>query len=136
MFSFGGICICSFCQIFSINCSRMILINSVIFQCMNVLVSHRIFKHCLDLLTNEQSTRIIFNSLEGNYALCLLGKSINFRSIFFTLWDFYTKISKWSPLYTYILSITEHDNLIGFSIFITLCHWNKWYKPLYYQLSF
>jgi len=28
----------------------------------------------MDLLTNEQSTRIIFNSLEGNYALCLLGK--------------------------------------------------------------
>jgi thiamine phosphate synthase YjbQ (UPF0047 family) len=37
-------------------------------------MTHRLFKKCIDLLVNEQSTKIIFNTLEGNYALCLLGK--------------------------------------------------------------
>ncbi|KAK3084530.1 hypothetical protein FSP39_014813 [Pinctada imbricata] len=43
---------------------------------MNLLVSQRVFKRSLDLLTNEQSTRIIFNTLEGNYALCLLANLV------------------------------------------------------------
>lgn len=46
-------------------------------ECMNTLITHRIFKRCLDLLTNEQSTRIVFNSLEGNYALCLLANLVH-----------------------------------------------------------
>ncbi|XP_055995388.1 ubiquitin-protein ligase E3B-like isoform X2 [Ostrea edulis] len=45
-------------------------------ECLNVLITHRIFKRALDLLTNEQSTRIIFNSLEGSYALCLLANLV------------------------------------------------------------
>jgi adenosyl cobinamide kinase/adenosyl cobinamide phosphate guanylyltransferase len=44
-----------------------------LFQCLTLLVTNRIFKRSLDVLSNEQSTRIIFNTLEGNYALCLLG---------------------------------------------------------------
>ena len=44
-------------------------------QCIATLVTHRIFKRCLNLLTCEQSTRIFFNTLEGNYALCLMGES-------------------------------------------------------------
>ncbi|XP_069135904.1 ubiquitin-protein ligase E3B-like [Argopecten irradians] len=44
--------------------------------CLTQMVTHRIFKRSLDLLTNEQSTRIIFNSLEGNYALCLLANLV------------------------------------------------------------
>jgi len=44
------------------------------FQCLTLLITNRVFKRSLDLLTVEQSTRIIFNSLEGNYALCLLGR--------------------------------------------------------------
>ncbi|XP_014785402.1 ubiquitin-protein ligase E3B isoform X2 [Octopus bimaculoides] len=52
-------------------------INTHSQECMNTLVTHRIFKRCLDLLTNEQSTRIVFNSLEGNYALCLLANLVH-----------------------------------------------------------
>ncbi|KAK3581963.1 hypothetical protein CHS0354_023434 [Potamilus streckersoni] len=49
-------------------------VNSIAPDCMTLLISNRVFRRSLDLLVNEQSTRIIFNSLEGNYALCLLGK--------------------------------------------------------------
>lgn len=45
-------------------------------DCLTMLITNRVFKRSLDLLTNEQSTRIIFNSLEGNYALCLLANLI------------------------------------------------------------
>ncbi|XP_060602901.1 ubiquitin-protein ligase E3B-like [Ruditapes philippinarum] len=45
-------------------------------DCLTHLITNRVFKRSLDLLTNEQSTRIIFNSLEGNYALCLLANLI------------------------------------------------------------
>ncbi|KAK6968619.1 ubiquitin-protein ligase E3B [Biomphalaria glabrata] len=45
-------------------------------DCIATMVTHRIFKRCLDFLTCEQSTRIIFNSLEGNYALCLMANLI------------------------------------------------------------
>ncbi|XP_055959426.1 ubiquitin-protein ligase E3B [Patella vulgata] len=45
-------------------------------ETLSILITHRIFKRCLDLMTNEQSTRIIFNSLEGNYALCLMANLI------------------------------------------------------------
>ncbi|XP_052798070.1 ubiquitin-protein ligase E3B-like [Mya arenaria] len=46
-------------------------------DCLTLLITNRVFKRSLDLLTNEQSTRIIFNSLEGNYALCLLANMIH-----------------------------------------------------------
>jgi ubiquitin-protein ligase E3 B len=42
-------------------------------ECIELLITHRVFKRCLELLISEQSTRIIFNSLEGNYCLCLMG---------------------------------------------------------------
>ncbi|GFO13711.1 RNA-directed DNA polymerase from mobile element jockey [Plakobranchus ocellatus] len=45
-------------------------------SCICSLVTHRIFKRCLNLLTCEQSTRIFFNTLEGNYALCLMANLI------------------------------------------------------------
>ncbi|XP_076453206.1 ubiquitin-protein ligase E3B-like [Babylonia areolata] len=45
-------------------------------ECVELLVTHRVFKRCLELLTCEQSTRIIFNTLEGNYALCLMANLI------------------------------------------------------------
>jgi len=48
---------------------------------MTLLITNRVFKRSLDLLTNEQSTRIIFNSLEGNYALCLLGKLVTLSHV-------------------------------------------------------
>ncbi|XP_064648502.1 ubiquitin-protein ligase E3B-like isoform X2 [Lineus longissimus] len=45
-------------------------------ECLAILMTHRLFKKCIDLLVNEQSTKIIFNTLEGNYALCLLANLI------------------------------------------------------------
>ena len=51
------------------------------FQCLALLMTHRVFKRSLDVLCNEQSTRIIFNVLEGNYALCLLGMDRNWWSL-------------------------------------------------------
>lgn len=34
--------------------------------------SNKIFARSLELLSSQQSMRIVFNTLEGNYALCLL----------------------------------------------------------------
>lgn len=45
-------------------------------ECLVELMKYRIFSQSLVLLLNEQSTKIIFNTLEGNYALCLLANLI------------------------------------------------------------
>lgn len=47
---------------------------SFIAQCLIQMMTHRVFKKSLALLSNNQITKIVFNTLEGNYALCLLGK--------------------------------------------------------------
>ena len=49
-------------------------------QCLTQLVAHRVFTKSVFLLCDEQCTKIVFNALEGNYALCLLGElfSISF----------------------------------------------------------
>ncbi|GFT97388.1 ubiquitin-protein ligase E3B [Nephila pilipes] len=46
-------------------------------ECLTILSDHDIFKHSLDLLASEQNTRILFNALEGNYALCLIANLIH-----------------------------------------------------------
>ncbi|GFQ69294.1 ubiquitin-protein ligase E3B [Trichonephila clavata] len=46
-------------------------------ECLTILADHDIFKHALDLLVSEQNTRILFNALEGNYALCLIANLIH-----------------------------------------------------------
>ncbi|XP_033112137.1 ubiquitin-protein ligase E3B-like [Anneissia japonica] len=46
-------------------------------ESITVLQSENLFKHSLDYLSLDQNTRIIFNSLEGNYALCLLSNIIH-----------------------------------------------------------
>ena len=43
-------------------------------QCIESIKKHNLLQHSLDFLAKEQNTKIIFNVLEGNYALCLLGK--------------------------------------------------------------
>ena len=48
----------------------------LLLQCLVVLMQHRFFTKSVTLLSNEQSTKIVFNALEGNYALCLLGNTI------------------------------------------------------------
>ncbi|KAK2156726.1 hypothetical protein LSH36_206g00029 [Paralvinella palmiformis] len=50
-------------------------------ECLVLLMTHRLFKQCVELLCNEQSTRIVFNILEGNYALCLLANLIQLGMI-------------------------------------------------------
>lgn len=39
---------------------------------MSILAHHNVFLKSVNLLSGQQSMRIIFNTLEGNYALCLL----------------------------------------------------------------
>jgi ubiquitin-protein ligase E3 B len=50
-------------------------------QCTSVLVGHNVFTKSLELLSSEQNMRIVFNALEGNYALCLLANLIQLAYI-------------------------------------------------------
>ncbi|XP_049776175.1 ubiquitin-protein ligase E3B isoform X1 [Schistocerca cancellata] len=50
-------------------------------ECVSAIISHEIFGRSLDLLNLEQNTRIVFNVLEGNYALCLLANLIHLAYI-------------------------------------------------------
>lgn len=46
-------------------------------EVLSVVNSHGLFRRCLDLLLVEQNMRILFNALEGNYALCLLANLVH-----------------------------------------------------------
>ncbi|XP_033627556.1 ubiquitin-protein ligase E3B-like [Asterias rubens] len=46
-------------------------------ECLASVKTHNFFKQCLDFLAKEQNMRIIFNTLEGNYALCLMANLIH-----------------------------------------------------------
>ncbi|XP_065343486.1 ubiquitin-protein ligase E3B [Cloeon dipterum] len=46
-------------------------------ECLNQLVTNEVFKRSMVLLSTEQNLRIVFNTLEGNYALCLLANLIH-----------------------------------------------------------
>lgn len=37
---------------------------------------HSMFDKCVEFLSTDQNMRIVFNTLEGNYALCLLANII------------------------------------------------------------
>uniref|UniRef100_T1IRU6 Ubiquitin-protein ligase E3B n=1 Tax=Strigamia maritima TaxID=126957 RepID=T1IRU6_STRMM len=50
-------------------------------ECLTQFSTHELFKHSLDLLISDQNVRIIFNMLEGNYALCLLANLIHLGSL-------------------------------------------------------
>lgn len=41
-----------------------------------MLEQHSILRRSFELLSTEQNLRIVFNALEGNYALCLLANLI------------------------------------------------------------
>jgi hypothetical protein len=45
------------------------------------MISHKIFLRSIEFLSAEQDLRIVFNALEGNYALCLLGNLIHMAHI-------------------------------------------------------
>ncbi|XP_026282026.1 ubiquitin-protein ligase E3B [Frankliniella occidentalis] len=51
-------------------------VNSLAPECILLLEQHSILQRSLDLLSIEQNLRIVFNALEGNYALCLLANLI------------------------------------------------------------
>lgn len=59
----------------------MFLINDIRLQCISVLVGHSLLTRSLELLSSEQNMRIVFNTLEGNYALCLLANLIQLAYI-------------------------------------------------------
>lgn len=50
-------------------------------ESITLLNTHGIFKRSLDFLVVEQNMRIIFNALEGNYALCLLANIVHLAHI-------------------------------------------------------
>ncbi|KAG8042714.1 hypothetical protein G9C98_005354 [Cotesia typhae] len=50
-------------------------------ECINLFISHNLFTRSLELLNSEQNLRIIFNALEGSYALCLLANLIQLANI-------------------------------------------------------
>ena len=82
-------------------------------ECLELLITHRVFKRCLELRMSEQSTRIIFNTLEGNYCLCLMGKNI--------LWLDMTKL----VLLSYLIKETLF--ILSVSMFCSGCFdiWRK-----------
>lgn len=51
------------------------------FQSVVTLGHHNIFGRSLELLSSQQSMRIVFNTLEGSYALCLLANLIQLAYI-------------------------------------------------------
>nr|CAD7429603.1 unnamed protein product [Timema monikensis] len=50
-------------------------------RCIQVFVNHNILTKSLELLNTEQNIRIVFNTLEGNYALCLVGNLVHLAYI-------------------------------------------------------
>lgn len=46
-------------------------------EVLSVVNSHGVFRRSLDILLVEQNMRILFNALEGNYALCLLANLVH-----------------------------------------------------------
>lgn len=52
------------------------MFNLCMFQSITILNNYEIFTKSLELLSSQQSMRIVFNTLEGSYALCLLANLI------------------------------------------------------------
>ncbi|XP_056636344.1 ubiquitin-protein ligase E3B [Diorhabda sublineata] len=50
-------------------------------ESITTLSNHKIFGRSLELLSSQQSMRIVFNTLEGSYALCLLANLIQLAYI-------------------------------------------------------
>ncbi|XP_011307352.1 ubiquitin-protein ligase E3B [Fopius arisanus] len=50
-------------------------------ECITCFATHSLFSRSLEILNSDQNLRIIFNALEGSYALCLLANLIQLASI-------------------------------------------------------
>lgn len=51
------------------------------FQCLAIFKSHMLFDKCIEFLSADQNLRMVFNTLEGNQALCLLANLVQLASI-------------------------------------------------------
>ncbi|XP_012263808.1 ubiquitin-protein ligase E3B isoform X2 [Athalia rosae] len=50
-------------------------------ECISALTTHNLFMRSLELLNSEQNLRVVFNALEGSYALCLLANLTQLANI-------------------------------------------------------
>ncbi len=55
--------------------------NSIANDSLTVLSNENILKKSVEILSLDQNSRILFNALEGNYALCLLANIIHLAYI-------------------------------------------------------
>jgi len=56
-------------------------VSAVYLQCISSFITNNLFARSLELLNSEQNLRIVFNALEGSYALCLLANLIQLANI-------------------------------------------------------
>jgi len=56
-------------------------VSAVCLQCISSFITNNLFARSLELLNSEQNLRIVFNALEGSYALCLLANLIQLANI-------------------------------------------------------
>ncbi len=56
-------------------------LNSIASDSLTVLSNENILKKSIEILSLDQNSRILFNALEGNYALCLLANIIHLAYI-------------------------------------------------------
>lgn len=56
-------------------------ISNIYLQCISSFMTNNLFARSLELLNSEQNLRIVFNALEGSYALCLLANLIQLANI-------------------------------------------------------
>ncbi|XP_043677000.1 ubiquitin-protein ligase E3B isoform X3 [Vespula pensylvanica] len=56
-------------------------LNMLCPECISSFIMHNLFARSLELLNSEQNLRIVFNALEGSYALCLLSNLIQLANI-------------------------------------------------------
>lgn len=67
-------------KIFNIYDYNEQLIHIFPFQCLAAFKSHLIFDKCIEFLSADQNLRMVFNTLEGNQALCLLANLVQLAS--------------------------------------------------------
>ena len=56
-------------------------LNNISSVCISSFITYNLFARSLELLNLEQNLRIVFNALEGSYALCLLANLIQLANI-------------------------------------------------------
>lgn len=74
------------------------------FQSIVVFRSHSMFDKVVEFLSTDQNLRIVFNTLEGNYALCLLANVIQLAH----LERDHAKNETYYPLFVVSTKVLEH----------------------------